>query len=146
MPGPAPKENKHRGDRDTLTPTHVLTAPTTKPPVLRNAEALRKETRYWWQTWTEAPQTKIFTATDWERLQMLALMVDLYYSLMADGAARPTTLVNLLAEIRQNEALMGATHVDRLKGRIKIERPDQGPAGGTDATVTVLDEYRSMLK
>jgi hypothetical protein len=26
-----------------------------------------------------------------------------------------------LAEIRQNESLLGATHVDRLKARIKVE-------------------------
>lgn len=147
MPGPPPMENSVRRNADTFTPTQVLRAALTAAPELRNADELREETRAWWGTWTEAPQARLFTATDWERLQMLALLVESYYLLVAafregDGRVKATTLVNLVAEVRQNESLLGATHVDRLKGRIKIERPEDGPAGGTPSKISALDKYR----
>jgi hypothetical protein len=35
-----------------------------------------------------------------------------------------------LAEIRQNESLLGATHTDRLKARIKVEQPAEADDSG----------------
>jgi hypothetical protein len=57
---------------------------------------------------------------------MLAPIVDAYW-------LEPTT--KLLAEIRLNESLLGATHVDRMRARIKVEAPKPTtPAGVTDLT------------
>jgi hypothetical protein len=87
----------------------------------------------WWATWRRSPLAEAFLETDWERLAMLAPLVASYY-------ARPH--YTKLAEIRQNESLLGATHVDRLKARIKVEKPETPkPQPG----VTALDEYRNRL-
>lgn len=54
---------------------------------------------------------------------MLAPLVQAYF-------AEPTT--KLLAEIRLNEGLLGATHADRLRARIKVEQPRARSAKVTD--------------
>lgn len=144
MPGPAPKETRRRRNADTLTPSTVLRADTAAAPRLRDSRAYLPATRAWWQSWVTAPQASLFVGTDWQRLQMLAPLVDRYFRSVDDNRVRPYALVALLAEIRQSESLLGATHVDRLRGRVKIERPEQGPAGPSP-DVAVLETYRRML-
>lgn len=77
-------------------------------------------TQRWWDTWVESDQSKSFKATDWQRLQMLAPLVEAYYR-------RPGH--NALAEIRQNESLLGATVTDRMRLRMNKKDNDQ-PANG----------------
>lgn len=145
MPGPAPAEKKRRRNADTYADVQTRVAPSTskvRGPTLLQAtggisdlydEVTGRLVTKWWETWRRSPLTEAFLATDWQRLAMLAPLVASYY-------ARPH--YTKLAEIRQNESLLGATHVDRLKARIKVEQPapKEQPAG-----VTAIDEYRARL-
>jgi len=146
--GPAPKAQRRRRNADTFADvqTHVAapaqsTAPTFAQAVGALADGLawpdgvRALVVSWWETWRTAPQAVAFLRTDWQRLAMLAPLV-------ADYFTRPHHMK--LAEIRQNEALLGATHVDRLRARIKVEMatPD---TGAVPADVAVMDEYRARL-
>ena len=60
----------------------------------------------WWETWASSPQSSEFTATDWQRLEMLMPLVESYW----DGPD-----VKILSEIRQNEERFGATPIDRKR-------------------------------
>ncbi|MPZ84009.1 MAG: hypothetical protein GEV28_27895 [Actinophytocola sp.] len=72
---------------------------------------------------------------------MLAPLVDQYFN-------EPRK--DLLAEIRLNEGLLGATHVDRLRARITITPPasqsiEADSAAGDTPEVARLDERRRRL-
>lgn len=145
MPGPAPSEKRRRRNADTFADVQTTVSAdstTLHGPDFGDAmgglvelfdPSVRDLVNQWWDTWRSAPMAEAFLATDWERLRMLAPLVASYF-------ARPH--YTKLAEIRQNESLLGATHVDRLRARIKVERPEPTavPAG-----VTALDEYRNRL-
>ncbi|MER5886793.1 hypothetical protein ABT160_23465 [Streptomyces sp. NPDC001941] len=69
----------------------------------------------------DSPQAAVFQVTDWQRLLALLPMVDGYNRLMSKAGADPRALragKDVLGEIRQNESLLGATHTDRLRGRL----------------------------
>lgn len=65
-----------------------------------------------WETWRTSPQAEEFTATDWLRLESLVPLWDQYHR---------TGDVKLMAEIRLNEAALGATPADRLRLRWRID-------------------------
>lgn len=146
--GPAPSPNRRRRNADTYADvqTKVQAAPSSdlRGPGLAEATCnasldwdpqIRALVSRWWDTWRRSPLAVAFLNTDWSRLAMLAPLVASYY-------ARPH--YTKLAEIRQSESLLGATHVDRLKARIRVE----ATAPETDAVpaeVAILDEYRSAL-
>lgn len=71
------------------------------------------QTLAWFDTWRRSPQAQLFEATDWSRLVLLAPIVDAYFR-------RPSAAA--LSEIRMNEERLGATVVDRMRARIKVER------------------------
>lgn len=135
MPGPPPNENRRRRNADTYAGV--------TPPLVDDGQlcgpALEGQwsdhARAYWDTWRLAPQAKIFLPTDWMRLRMLVPLVERYMS---------TPDPRLLAEIRQNEGLLGGTLGDRIRGRMKVVQPTpeavEAPAG-----VTALDEYRRNL-
>lgn len=90
-------------------------------PELPHADQYMPETLEWWDTWVKSPQSKVFIGTDWQRLLMLAPMVDAYYrSAILEGNPK----VARLDAIRQNECYFGATHHDRLRMRMSVTRPD----------------------
>lgn len=81
--------------------------------------AYSAETLSWYETWRTAPQAALFLATDWSRLVLLAPIVDAYFR-------RPSAAA--LSEIRMNEERLGATVVDRMRARIRVESGDaDGP-------------------
>jgi hypothetical protein len=132
--GPVPAESKRRRNADAYAgiAESVKDDGKLRGPALEGAWST--EVRSWFDNWRRAPQAATFLITDWMRLRMLAPLVDDYLN-------KPTAMK--LAEIRQNESLLGATHVDRLKARIKVERPTEEkpvPAG-----VTALNDYRGRL-
>lgn len=128
--GPPPAEKKRHRNKDTFTEGTVTVsadAPV-EAPELPDFEDYSTAVLRWYNTWASSPQAALFTPTDWQRLHMLAPLVQEYF-------AKPST--KLMSEIRLNESLLGATHLDRLRGRIKIEtsKPAQGqPAGVADMT------------
>jgi hypothetical protein len=83
-------------------------------------------TRDWYDTWRRSAQGQLFTSTDWLRVRMLAPLVDAY-------SRRPSAAA--FSEIRLNEERLGATYVDRLRARIRVD-----PA--MDAVVTALPTDR----
>ena len=132
--GPPPAEHKRRRNGDTFEEGAVSVpaeAQVDAPP-LPGADGYSAPTLAWYATWCTAPQAALFTPTDWQRLHMLARLVEEYF-------AKPST--KLMSEIRISESLLGATHVDRMRGRIKLERPKQA-AAGKPGKVTDMTEAR----
>lgn len=129
--GPPPSEHKRRRNEDEFADHAVTVADEGEVygPELPQAALYGPQTIAWYETWRRSPQAPVFTGTDWQRLAMLAPIVDEFW-------AEPTT--KLLAEIRLNESLLGATHVDRMRARIKVEAPrsraPEQAAGVTDMT------------
>jgi hypothetical protein len=131
--GPAPNPNRRRRNADVYSGSQTVVTDDgeLRGPALTGTWS--EHVRSWYDTWRRSPQAAVFTATDWMRLRMLAPLVD-------DYLERPHHMK--LAEIRQNESLLGATHTDRLKARIKVEQPAEAEA---PAGVTALDDYRRAL-
>lgn len=122
---PSPDGTSRRRDEGRRLGGAVTTLPLTEGVVhgepLPNAKTFSAATRKWFETWRRAPQAVQFTVTDWQRLHMLAPLVEAYFE-------KPTT--QLMAEIRLNEERLGATPVDRLRLGYRITRaPSAGAAG-----------------
>lgn len=98
---------------------------------------LDTRTYEWYETWRTSPQAQVFLATDWQRLQMLAHLVD-HFWLSGDRAE--------LAEIRQNEERLGATYTDRQRARMRVVAPElAGDEQPGLASVTALNDIRDRL-
>jgi hypothetical protein len=52
--------------------------------------------------------------------------------------------LEIIKEIRQNESLLGATHLDRLRGRMTSTAQTK-PAEGPSAAVLDLSAYKEMF-
>lgn len=85
---------------------------------LRGRSTFGAMTQVWWDVWADCPQAEFFQATDWMRLQMIAPLVDAYFKKPGHYS---------LAEIRQNESLLGATVMDRMRLRMKPKEDGKGP-------------------
>jgi hypothetical protein len=109
--GPVPKDHRSR-QRDEVPPTVVKSNGRAKPPAL--PKGYLPETVTWFKTWASSEQAVEFAATDWQRLLMLAPLVDAYFT-------QPDRL--LMAEIRASESKLGAMVEDRKRLRLKIEQP-----------------------
>lgn len=144
--GPAPSPNRRRRNADiygaNITKISPIPADEPRGPTLATATQGQSLTwkpeiqdlvGAWWTRWRLSGQAEMFLDTDWGRLALVAPLVASYY-------AHPTHLK--LGEIRQNESLLGATVVDRLKARIRAEVEVQA---GVPAGVAAMDEYRKRL-
>jgi hypothetical protein len=111
--GPKPKEAEKRARRNApaFPEVELPAGAAIAAPKLPNARRFLAATRAWYATWASSPQAAQFTATDWQRLHMLAHLVDAYHR---EPCARD------LAEIRLNEAKLGATAEDRLRLRWRL--------------------------
>lgn len=120
---PIPKDPATRRRRNVEV-RHNLVADVPDAPALFGEWS--EPTRRWWATWVAAPQTEFFTATDYQRLQQLLPLVERYWFAPS---------VPMMAEIRLNESLLGATVVDRMRLRWDVTRPaandDDKPATNT---------------
>lgn len=128
--GPPPAENRRRRNADRYDGLQV------EVPADGSAEAPPLPGRWpaavtrWYAVWASSPQAQTFVATDWQRLHMLAPLVSRYFKAPDKS---------LMAEIRLNESLLGATHVDRLRARIKFEAEEP-------TTPSVPDEVASQRR
>jgi len=118
-----PPENKQRvRAKDKQT---ELTKPKTAPK-LPGASKFTAATRAWYKTWATSPQASQFIGTDWQRLHMLALIVDKYFRSPTPG---------VLAEICRRESGLGATPEDRLRLRWRLaenrKREEKAEAAAT---------------
>lgn len=135
--GPPPSKHRRHRNKDTFAGHEVTVAEgeVVEAPPLPFAGRYSPATEEWYATWCRSPQAAAFTATDWQRLHMIAPLVDQYWQ---DPSPK------LMAEIRLNESLLGATHVDRLRGRIKIEKRRPASEESDPDKVTRLDDYREL--
>lgn len=122
--GPAPAERKRRRNADTYADVAATVVDDGEVCGPEPDEDWSASVRDWFETWRRSPQAKVFVGTDWQRLRMLAPTVEAYVA----GDLKAMT------EIRLNESLLGATHADRLRNRVKVERE----AAATLAPVTAL--------
>lgn len=86
------------------------------------------ETRAWFDVWAKSPQATRFTKTAWQRLLLIARLVDRFNR--GDS--------EVMAEIRLNESKLGATPEDlqRLHWRV-VDMPGAGrSAPAADGTET----------
>jgi hypothetical protein len=154
--GFAPKEGGKHGNfvSDLEQPLDTLTADGFTVPKLPKYREYSYLTKHWWDRWTRSPMAATFCETDWSRLIQLAPLVEAYNRMtdfssldeLDKVASFSKEAKGLLAEIRLNESLLGATHLDRLRGRIKIDR--EKPPADYDETpegVAILDEYRKAV-
>jgi hypothetical protein len=119
--GPAPKE-QHQRERDTRRRQSDVVA-VSQDGEIRGPELVgpfSDETQAWYLDWRVAPQASLFTNTDWRRLLLLAPIVDSYFRKPSAAA---------LSEIRLNEERLGATYVDRLRAKIRVETETPGEGG-----------------
>ncbi|MER5643938.1 hypothetical protein [Streptosporangium sp. NPDC002524] len=134
--GPPPKENAVRRNAVDLSHLEVDEDVPDKVKKLFKRDGYSVATQRWWDTWVASEQSKAFRATDWMRLQMLAPLVEAYFR-------RPGH--NALAEIRQNESLLGATVTDRMRLRMnKAEKKDDSKPDRLPENVADMDLYRSL--
>lgn len=104
---------KVRGKHRLVPMTDLADAPpAARARALPGATRMTAATRRWWNAWTSSPQAGQFLETDWQRLEMVAVLVDRFYRCDDDQVAK-----TLLAEIRLNEELLGGTPVARLRLR-----------------------------
>ena len=108
---------KGEGRRRRNAPTHgeqiVTDDGEIRGPELRGT--FSDEVKIWHETWRRSPQAALFEETDWQRLQILASIVEAYFR-------RPSAAA--LSEIRMNEERLGATVTDRMRARIRVERDE----------------------
>lgn len=135
--GPVPKEGRIRRNADTVETIALDSSAGTEAPKLRGYSKYSAATRSWWDTWCDSPQASAFTSTDWQRLAMLAPLVDLYW-------AEPKTA--LLAEIRLNEERLGATLADRQRLRMKLPGPNEESKRPALAPVADIADRRKSLE
>lgn len=131
--GPPPAENRRRRNADRYE-GHETAVPAdgkTVAPALPAADSYSERTRVWYATWCSSPQAQAFTVTDWQRLHMLAPLVEAYF-------AKPDK--HLMSEIRLNESLLGATYADRLRARLKLE------TGGEEKPPAVPDQVAEQRR
>lgn len=114
--GPVPKENARRRNEVDLSHLEGDEDVPDKLKKLRNRSNYSTFTQLWWDTWVASEQAESFKTTDWLRLQMLAPLVEGYIKKPGHYS---------LAEIRQNETLLGATVADRMRLRMK-QKDDKG--------------------
>jgi hypothetical protein len=86
------------------------------PPLPGNHFA---ETVKWYETWRHSPQAELFIETDWLRLHLLAQLVDALY----DDDTAMAKRGSIMAEIRNNEKLLGATVADRGSLYLSVRAP-----------------------
>lgn len=153
MPGPPPKDPSQRRRRNAETRTAIPDAPFAGPrPSLPKSWRLTVETLdgtttktvpflaatvNWFETWATSPQAHAFTVTDWQRLIMIASLVDRLHR--GIGAPNP-----LMAEIRLNETGLGALAADRARLRwdltaVDDEVAEKRAAGGSRARLKAVD-------
>ncbi|WP_263165416.1 hypothetical protein [Streptomyces sp. SCSIO ZS0520] len=116
--GPPPSGNARRRNADpvagTVLPANGFCGPS---PDLPGGHDYDTRTLGWYETWRSSPQAATFLATDWQRLHMLAELVEKYFE-------EPSK--ELLSEIRLNEAAIGALPADRARLRWSLGHPEVG--------------------
>lgn len=155
MPGPPPKRSDQRR-RQNKPSAPIETAPAarkvTVPPTNGKWHPVAKR---WYQSLRKSGQSRFYEPSDWATAYLIAEAMSRelnpqvvgYYK--QDGErvpifeSRPPGGASLAAWLKAMTALM-VTEGDRRRMRLELERPAPG-GDGEDASVTLLDDYRSEL-
>lgn len=138
--GPRPKPNARRTNNRGLEITVSESSEVDAPKLFKRAK-YSVATQRWWDNWATSPQASTFLSTDWERLQMLAPLVEAYWQ-----DPKPS----LLAEIRLNEERLGATVRDRQSLRMTVgpgrsgDSEDDAEEAPDPGNLVDLDLYREL--
>lgn len=116
--GRPPSENPRRRNEIPTEHLHPEKEVDSRLKKLRNRSQYSAMTQLWWDVWVASPQSEHFEETDWMRLQMLAPLVEAYFRKPGHYS---------LAEIRQNESLLGGTVMDRMRLRMGKKEDDKNP-------------------
>jgi hypothetical protein len=73
-------------------------------------------TQLYWDTWANSEQAQWFSPTDWMRLQQMAILMEKYVKTQSHF---------VMAELRQNESLLGATIADRMRLKVHALKSNQ---------------------
>jgi hypothetical protein len=96
------------------------------PPLPRGKEWC-DETKKWWHNWRKSPQAMLMTETDWEEMQVTALLHNMLWdptgSTPSGSKFGAVSATQLASEIRQRVGKFGATYEDRKKLRMAVETP-----------------------
>jgi hypothetical protein len=113
-PAPKPQEQRRRRNVDPVGTTRLVDDGQKRgePLDVLTGRDWPQAVVAWWETWRSSPQSQAFLPTDWQRLAMLAPIVEAHFE-----APSP----KYLSEIRLNEERMGATVVDRQRARMSVE-------------------------
>ncbi|RLK22630.1 hypothetical protein DER29_0468 [Micromonospora sp. M71_S20] len=96
-----------------------------------------EDVHLWFDDWRRSPQAAVFERTDWRRLALLARTVEGYLK-------RPSAAA--LSEIRMNEERLGATVVDRMRARMRVETDADTAEEDLPAGVASLADRRAALR
>lgn len=118
--GPAPKDKdrRARNNKGLAPQMELVFEPGEKPDLPTtwiDQEGQLHEfswaplTQDWWNDWCRAPQSKIFSVSDWRSLLSTAFIAEKFHR---------TFEVKYAAELRLREAQFGATPMDRLRLRM----------------------------
>lgn len=129
---PLPNPNARR--RNSVDTSHLeeYTGPIDRRLTkLPNRQKFSAEAQLYWDTWANSEQAKWFTPTDW-----LALRVNVrLYQKFLD-----TDSHFVAAELRQREALLGATIGDRMRLKVHALRAQQKQNREVDTRATVEED------
>jgi hypothetical protein len=142
MPGPPPKEmGKKAGHSGKQMPFRVVGLPTDPQPELPESFILQdndgggglvrrrikypKETRSWWESWTDSPLNDGFTVHDWNYLLEVAVIHAMFFL----GIDR----MKCATELRQRMANFGVTPADRARLRIVTVTADTAEETAAEA-------------
>jgi hypothetical protein len=118
--GPAPKDPSKLHPRSKPGPAQrVVTADgELRGPDLPDSRDWPDQTRSWWHTWRNSPQSQSFTPTDWDFLLDTALLHSRFWR--GDD--------KVASELRLRVAKFGATPEDRMRLRLQIDEAEAKPA------------------
>jgi len=114
-PAPKPADRRARRNKDQIPHTVLRFERADQPPLPDDVD-WHPRTRAWWAMWGRAPQSELFTATDWSFLLDTALM---HHAMWSKGQW------TLAAEVRLRVAKFGATPEDRARLRMVFADADE---------------------
>jgi hypothetical protein len=132
-PGRAPKDpaERRRRNKDPMADVAVEIPDADRPdrPSMplhpgHPLESWHEETVAFWDVVSEAPQTKVWTTTDWRFLHETMIVHDRWLK-----AESETGWANLERAVRSRQATLGMTDYDRRKSRLKIQFKPTDAAG-----------------
>ena len=133
---PKPKNERHRRGNPAHNVVEIVPDDVVRGPELDELTLSSDWSVYtlkWYETWRKSPQAQLFENTDWQRLGMLAFIVERFQLRPAASA---------MMEIRMSEERLGATVTDRLRARMLVVHPDDDEETGRQlASVANLPDH-----